>query len=96
MSMVRPPPMQMPKRNITTVRTRVDIPTLPAVVAPPLLEVAVYGALNPSGYFSRYASGDVSAGTLMAKIPMGDASSAGAVPGAPQKPICSNHHLGVQ
>ena len=91
--MVSPPPMQMPSRNITTVRTRVDIPTLLATVTPPLLEAAVYGALKPSGYFSRYTSADTSAGTLMASIPIGAASSAGAVPGAPQKPICSNHHL---
>lgn len=84
--------MTVPKRKMKTENTMVDIPTLSAGAVPADI-LDVYGVPKPSGYLSLYASGDGSAGTLMASMPTGADSSAGGVPGAPQNPICSNHHL---
>jgi hypothetical protein len=92
MSIVNPPPIPIPNRNMTTASNREDKPTLLGISWDPAMAV-LYGAVKPSGYFSWYATGEGSAGTLIAWIPIGAASSGGAVPGAPQNPICSNHHL---
>ena len=86
-----PPPIPAPARKIKMEKMRVENPEL--VLAATAVPTVEYAAVKPLGYLSLYAAAEVSAGTLMALIPIGPVSSLGAVPGAPQNPICSNHHL---